>query len=211
MNNTTKKENMLYTTSNELVKQIASETTMQELLGKLSQHCGRIYIKAFSTAETVAGILEVNYELYHKYNNQITDIIRACLLLDIGYIQIPNQIVNKTSLLTIDEFNLIKTHPDLSAKIAKEYGYSKFVQEIILKHHERFDQTGYPKRLKLTHEDIASYIAAADVYSALTAPCPFRRQVRYSPMEALGLLKGSENYYFDSKTIDKLNSQIQII
>jgi len=77
------------------------------------------------------------------------DILSAALLLhDVGKIGIPDNILTKPGHLTPEEWAVMKTHVEKGAKILEPLSDFKKVREIILSHHERFDGTGYPRRLK---------------------------------------------------------------
>lgn len=71
----------------------------------------------------------------------------ASLLHDIGKIGIPDRILNKPGRLTADEFNVIKTHPQLAVEILQPFRALRDHRRIILHHHERFDGAGYPAGL----------------------------------------------------------------
>ena len=103
--------------------------------------------------------------------------IKLCALVhDVGKIAIPIFLLNKTSPLMKEEFELIKTHTKNNALIkAKIFTYAPFY-EVITQHHERLNGSGYPLGLK--SDDIcfeAKLIAVADVYEAMSTDRPYRR------------------------------------
>ena len=81
-------------------------------------------------------------------DHQIEGLHFAALLHDIGKIGIPEEILNKPTCLTQEEFDAIKMHPALGAKILHNIPHLKEVSEAILQHHEHFDGSGYPKGLR---------------------------------------------------------------
>lgn len=182
------------------VESFTKEPQMAQLLNMLIYNYPGTYQRAITTAETMAHFLEREYSLREKYEEDIPDIIRACLLLDIGYIKLPSEIINRPDNISIVEYELIKTHPKISVEIAKENGFSQLVQDIIIKHHERYDYSGYPAQIRLESNDIASYVAIADVFSALTNFKAHRRIKQYSIFQAANFLEGVVDYYFDCKT-----------
>ena len=110
-------------------------------------------------------------------HNFIQDAGLGGFLHDIGKVKISSKIVNKQAILTSDEFRIMKNHPVLGYNIIKEDGtLSNFVKKMVLFHHERWDGTGYP--LKLRAEAIgnfASIVAVCDVYDALTTERSYKK------------------------------------
>ena len=104
------------------------------------------------------------------------------LLHDIGKTQIPDDILNKQSRLTDEEFALVKQHPQFGYDILKRQPLDTHVKQCALMHHERCDGSGYPMGLTLNEiDDYARIIAIAVVYDAMTAArsyreplCPFQ-------------------------------------
>jgi HD-GYP domain-containing protein (c-di-GMP phosphodiesterase class II) len=98
----------------------------------------------------------------------------ACLLHDIGKVNIPDHILMKPSSLTKEEFEVIKTHPVVGEiAVSKIPGLSNI--EVIRSHHERWDGMGYPDRL--LGEDIpilARVTTIADAFDAMTSSRSYR-------------------------------------
>lgn len=99
----------------------------------------------------------------------------ASLLHDIGKIGIPEGILNKEGSLSDEEWRKIKEHPVVGSSILQSI---KELEEAILGvkyHHERYDGTGYPDGLKGEQIPlIASIIAAADTFDAMSSDRPYR-------------------------------------
>jgi diguanylate cyclase (GGDEF)-like protein len=97
--------------------------------------------------------------------------LEACALLhDIGKMGINDQVINKTTELTGEEWNLVKTHPKLGSEIAGRIPQLGSCINGILHHHEHYDGSGYPLGLK--GEEIpleARILAIADSYVAMTS------------------------------------------
>ncbi|MCI8669310.1 MAG: response regulator [Lachnospiraceae bacterium] len=103
------------------------------------------------------------------------DIYYTGLLHDIGKIGIPDEIINKTTKLTDEEYNKIKAHPAIGANILKNISEISGIETGARWHHERYDGNGYPDRLK--GEDIpevARIIGVADTYDAMTSRRSYR-------------------------------------
>jgi cyclic di-GMP phosphodiesterase len=102
---------------------------------------------------------------------------RVAALHDIGKIGIPDCILLKTGPLSASEWDTMKTHTTIGARILSS-GRSEFMhlaQEIAQSHHERWDGTGYPDGLKGTRIPLAARIVSiADVFDALSSDRPYR-------------------------------------
>lgn len=97
------------------------------------------------------------------------------LFHDIGKIGIPDSILLKESKLTDDEYSEIKNHPSIGSHILCNAEVFKDMIPIVKHHHEKFDGTGYPSRLK--GEDIpyfARIAAVADTFDAMTSKRTYR-------------------------------------
>ena len=102
---------------------------------------------------------------------------RAAPLHDVGKIGIPDGILLKRGRLTSEEFDHMKTHTTIGARILSGSGFSllQIATEIALTHHERWDGSGYPNMLKGDEIPLAGRIVAlADVFDALTHERPYK-------------------------------------
>lgn len=103
------------------------------------------------------------------------DIYRMGLLHDIGKIGVPDEIINKTSRLTDEEYAVIKTHPIIGAEILGNMSELPDIAIGAKYHHERYDGRGYPEGL--SGESIplvARVIGVADAYDAMTSNRSYR-------------------------------------
>ena len=99
----------------------------------------------------------------------------AALLHDIGKIGIPNEIINKPSRLTDEEYDVIKTHPGIGGKILEEISEIPDIAIGARYHHERYDGRGYPDKLsEMNIPEIARIIGVADAYDAMTSNRSYR-------------------------------------
>lgn len=97
------------------------------------------------------------------------------LFHDIGKIGIPDSILLKESKLTDDEYSQIKNHPSIGAHILSSVSYFKEMIPIVKHHHEKYDGTGYPSRLKYEEIPYLARIAAvADSFDAMTSKRSYR-------------------------------------
>lgn len=104
------------------------------------------------------------------------DLAVAGILHDIGKIVLMDEIdEEEENPLVVEEMRFVRMHSAYSHKIVKEHGYSRFIRESILYHHENFDGSGYP--YNLFGADIpfgARILRVCDVYCALTSDRPYR-------------------------------------
>ncbi len=99
----------------------------------------------------------------------------AAILHDIGKIGISEELLNKPSGLTAEEYDVVKMHPALGAKILQNIPHLEQVSTAILQHHEHFSGNGYPSGL--SGQDIsplAKVLAISDAYDAMTSVRPYR-------------------------------------
>ena len=91
-------------------------------------------------------------DIFSKYlklsSRQISDLQIAAAFHDIGKIGIPDNILLKTTRLTDDEYQVIKTHPTIAANIFSVSDIYKDIYPIMYYHHERYDGKGYPTGIK---------------------------------------------------------------
>lgn len=113
---------------------------------------------------------------YHLTKAQMAFIVTASSLHDIGKNAIPDFILNKTTRLTEEEFNIMKTHTTLGASFIEQAAKNsdkplfKIARDICRWHHERWDGSGYPDGLRCDEIPISAQIVSlADVYDALTS------------------------------------------
>ena len=97
-------------------------------------------------------------------------------LHDIGMIGVSDSILQKRGQLTPDELDQVREHPLLGERIVAPVSYlSGIARQVIGAHHERWDGTGYPRRLEGERIPLPARIfALADVYDAMTSDQPYR-------------------------------------
>lgn len=135
----------------------------------------------------------------------------ASLLHDAGKVDIPIEILTKSSGLTEKEFSIIQGHPLKGAKILRHLEAIRPAIPIILHHHEKFNGTGYPSRLKGRKIPLGARImAVADAFEAMIYGRPYRERIDIS--QALKEIRHKSGSQFDPhcieaffKAIKKLN------
>ena len=125
----------------------------------------------------------------------------AALLHDIGKIGIPDEVLNKPSQLDSEEWELIRSHPRLSATIVGHVPSLTPCLTAILHHHERWDGLGYPSGLQGEAIPLeARILSVTDAFEAMTSPRPYRN--RMSTNEAVQELQRSAGSEFDPHVVD---------
>jgi len=112
----------------------------------------------------------------------------AAALHDIGKIAVSEYVINKPTLLTELEELMMQQHTVLGKKLIQPLQLDPLIGDVVLFHHENFDGSGYPNRLKGEQIPLAARIVRiADTYDAMASARPYR--TAYSHEQALELLK----------------------
>ncbi|WP_020681242.1 HD domain-containing phosphohydrolase [Marinobacterium rhizophilum] len=130
-------------------------------------------------------------------------ILHASPMHDIGKIGIPDIVLLKPGKLTAEEFEVIKRHPEIGARLLDGDDSTLMVtaRKIALTHHEKWDGTGYPQGLKGEEIPLAGRIVAvADVFDALTSVRPYKRA--WSVEDAAALIRKDAGSHFDPQVVD---------
>ncbi|WP_335992695.1 response regulator [Pseudoalteromonas sp. CH_XMU1449-3] len=137
---------------------------------------------------------------------------QAAPMHDVGKIGIPDSVLLKPGRLNENEYEHMKQHALIGAKIL-EKSTSPLLQlahKLALEHHEKWDGTGYPYGLKGEEISIEGRIVTiADVFDALTSKRPYKKA--WSVEEALDLLKDEAGKHFDPQLVDLFIGQIDSI
>ena len=133
--------------------------------------------------------------------DEITHIRRGALLHDIGKIGIPDSILHKPDTLSEDEWVTMRKHPQFAYNMLSHIEYLHPALAIPYNHHEKWDGTGYPRKLK--GEEIpmsARLFAIADVWDALTSNRPYRDA--WTAEQALAYIREQSGKHFDPQVVD---------
>ncbi|MBL4702171.1 MAG: HD domain-containing protein [Phycisphaeraceae bacterium] len=109
----------------------------------------------------------------------------AGLVHDVGKIGVPEQVLCKPGRLTFEEFELIKRHPEIGARILQDIRQMHDLIPGVLYHHERWDGNGYPHRL--SGGDIPLFgrvIGLADAFDAMSTNRTYRRALKHEDVMA---------------------------
>jgi len=127
-------------------------------------HCERVAQHAMAVARVV-GLDDTSQ----------TTIRLGAYLHDLGKVRVPHEILNKPGPLTQDEFAVVQMHPIWGLELLAAVEFPWDLKPIIRWHHERYDGTGYPDRLRGDEIPIAAQIVGiVDVFDALSTARPYR-------------------------------------
>ena len=154
-------------------------------------HSERVAAYAMNMAEATGKFKrsELNYFYY------------ACLLHDIGKVNIPDSILTKSGKLTDEEYEIIKMHPVVGAEAIRDVDGIADNIGVIYHHHERWDGKGYPDGLG--GDDIpllARITAVADAFDAMTSSRSYRPALEFQ--EAHQRILDGQGSQFDPQLIE---------
>ena len=110
------------------------------------------------------GAREMNLSKYEKHAVEY-----AGLLHDIGKLSIPDEVLNKPSTLSPEEWQMIRKHPIIGFNMLKDIPFLKLASSMVLSHHERYDGAGYPHGIAGDKIPLgARLIAVADAFDYMT-------------------------------------------
>ncbi len=167
--------------------------------------------------EMILNRLLLMTDKYKLSQSDITTIVNASALHDIGKMSVPEEILNKPGRLTKEEFEIMKRHAEDGEKMLKDIPYRhneaiiRFGREICRWHHERYDGSGYPDGLK--GDDIpisAQVVALADVYDALTSKRVYKDSFTHE--KAIDMIKNGECGAFNPlilKCLDEIKDDLK--
>ena len=131
---------------------------------------------------------------------ELEEIRLAGLLHDIGKVGIPEAILNKSGPLDASEWETMKTHTDLGARILEPLQPMVRIREMVRHHHEFYDGTGYPLRLEGDQIPYgARVIAIADAYDTITSERTYKKA--RTPEDAFAELERCAANQFDPQIV----------
>lgn len=143
---------------------------------------------------TLASIMGIN-------GGSTLDIRRGALLHDIGKLGIPDKVLLKHGKLNPRELGIMRRHPEIGAEMLRPIEFLNSSIDIPYCHHEKWDGTGYPSKLK--GEDIplsARVFAIIDVWDALCSDRPYREALPED--EAISIIKKGKGKHFDPRVLE---------
>jgi putative nucleotidyltransferase with HDIG domain len=120
---------------------------------------------------------------------------RGALLHDIGKMGIPDSILQKPDKLSEAELLIMKTHPEKAYQLLSQIDYLAPAIDIPYCHHEKWDGSGYPRKLKGEEiPAVARIFAVVDTFDAMTSDRPYRKAL--SKRESLDYIRDQSGKHF---------------
>ncbi len=133
---------------------------------------------------------------------QLIDLNLLAQVHDLGKVGIPDSILFKEGRLTEKEWDIMKQHPEKGYRIAQSSPDLSGIADLILKHHEKWDGTGYPLGLKGEEIPIECRILAiVDAFDAMTNNRPYRKAISLN--DALVNIKELAGQQFDPTLVEE--------
>jgi putative nucleotidyltransferase with HDIG domain len=169
----------------------ALSTAIEAKDGVTSSHIHRVQHYAMGLAKAIGGLDEPTLKALEA----------AALLHDTGKLAVPERILNKPGKLTPAEFETMKLHVDVGADILSSIEFPYPVVPIVRAHHENWDGTGYPNRLKGADIPVgARILSVVDCYDALTSDRPYRAAM--TDEEAFAIIRARRGTMYDPAVVD---------
>lgn len=136
------------------------------------------------------------------------NIYYAGLMHDIGKLTIADEVLNKTSRLSTEEWNLIQQHTTNGAMLLKNFTILPEINDAVLYHHERYDGTGYMNRMSGKNIPlVARMVGIADAYDAMNTNRCYR--LKFSEERIISELERCRGKQFDPDIVPYLISMIK--
>jgi len=133
--------------------------------------------------------------------DELVHVRRGALLHDMGKLGVPDAVLHKPDKLNDAEWELMRQHPQLAYDMLYPIEYLHPALDIPYCHHEKWDGTGYPRKLKGEEIPLSARIfAIVDVWDALTSDRPYRTAMKKE--EVLQYIKEQSGKHFDPKVVE---------
>jgi len=133
---------------------------------------------------------------------EIQAVKTAALLHDIGNLAVPEHILSKPGRLSYEEYERLKNHPVVGARIISDVAFPFPVAPLVLSHHERWDGRGYPAGLKAADIPLgARILSVVDCFTSMLTERPYRPSHTYA--EAIATLRENGGSTLDPDLVEK--------
>ena len=185
----------------------AIKSVLENLMENLNQNKGCLMnmidvmstdLYTYTHSVNVAIISVMTARSMGMNEKMVMEVGMGALMHDVGKIRVPQEILNKPSGLEDYEYEIMKEHSWLGYEIVKDnYTLSAYTKNIVLKHHERLDGSGYPFGIDGDKmEPYVRVVALCDVFDAMVSDRCYREQLTVH--EVLEVIISQLNQKFDS-------------
>ncbi|HPE68601.1 MAG TPA: HD domain-containing protein [Thermotogota bacterium] len=152
-------------------------------------------------SESVAEISRKLSRQLGMEEKEVHQVYWAGLVHDVGKILVPIDILGKPGKLSLEEFDVMKKHPEWGASVLSTGDELEEIVKGVRHHHENWDGTGYPDKIAREHIPLmARIISVADAYDAMTSDRPYRNAL---PEDiALSEIQKHRGTQFDPQVVD---------
>jgi putative nucleotidyltransferase with HDIG domain len=155
----------------------------------------------FSQSEKMTGRAVALAQALGLPRQEVENVRLGAILHDVGKIGIPDAVLNKPGKLTPEEYETIKEHAAIGARIVQSVGALQGVVPIVRHHQERYDGSGYPDGLAGEAIPLgARIIGVVDTYGAMTEDRVYRRAPGHD--KAIGELQRLAGRQFDPTVVE---------
>lgn len=185
-----------------------SVRVLLQTLGHLAEYRDEETTEHLGRVTQMARVLADELRQGGEYPGLVTDefidnLVQAAPMHDIGKVGIPDEILTKPGKLTDEEFQIMKSHTDIGRRVLSRAvdprcpnPLLQMCIDIAWCHHERFDGTGYPRRIRGSDIPLAArIIALVDAYDAMTSSRCYK-PARSHEM-AVGVVQAESGKHFD--------------
>jgi HD-GYP domain-containing protein (c-di-GMP phosphodiesterase class II) len=131
----------------------------------------------------------------------LPDLEHGVLLHDIGKIGIPDAILLKPGKLTDEEWQTMRTHPEIGKRLIENVPFLRGAIPVVYCHHEKFDGSGYPRGLAGEDIPIAARIfCVVDAFDAMTFDRPYSKAISFEAAKAE--IKRCTGSHFDPAVVE---------
>lgn len=136
-------------------------------------------------------------------DESITTLGMAGMLQDVGKLRLPVRLLQKTGPISDSEYAIFRSHVDFSLAVLADSPYATAqIREIVARHHERYDGSGYPRGLKGEAIGLMAEVAGiCDMYCAMTRDRPYGEAA--SSQAALDAVRALRGTGFAESTVDQ--------
>ena len=179
------------------------EDTQREIIYKMGEIGESRSNETGNHVKRVANYSKLLATLYGLNEKECDILFTASPMHDIGKVGIPDAILNKAGKLDDDEWKIMRKHCVIGYNILKNSKREilKAAAIVAMEHHEKWDGTGYPRKIKEKEIHIYGRITAiADVFDALGSDRCYKKA--WEDEEIFELLKEQKGKHFDPELID---------